>query len=160
MTGFREEPRGPERGKRKRGKGGRKQAERLGRRAEWAAALWLILKGYRILAHRARTPYGEIDLIAVRNRVVCFVEVKARADLATALSAPGPRQLRRIAAAASHWMGAHAFGRVARARDPGPGASRNNARGLGWRYDVIAIPRKGRWVHKRDAFRPGAEWEN
>ncbi len=145
----------------------RRLAERRGRMAEWAAALWLILKGYRILARRARTPYGEIDLIAVKNLVVCFVEVKSRADLVTALSAPGPRQLRRIASAAAHWMGKRAWGRKSSTRDPvacpvaSPvaGDEANRGKGFGWRYDLIAIPRKGAWVHKRDAFRPEAEWE-
>lgn len=137
----------------------RKRAELRGRMAEWAAALWLVAKGYRILARRARTPYGEIDLIAVKNRVVCFIEVKAHVDLATALTAPGPRQLRRIAAAASHWMGARPFGRKTGTRDPGSEGAGKHARGYGWRYDFIAIPRKGPWVHKRDAFRPEAEWE-
>ena len=35
---------------------------RRGRRAEWIAAFWLRLKGYRILARGYRCPAGEIDL--------------------------------------------------------------------------------------------------
>jgi putative endonuclease len=42
----------------------RQQAERRGRAAEWAAMLFLLCKGYRILGHRLRTPYGEVDLAA------------------------------------------------------------------------------------------------
>ena len=42
----------------------RQRAEQRGRTAELLAALWLMAKGYRILAHRARTPFGEVDLAA------------------------------------------------------------------------------------------------
>ena len=56
----------------------RRRAERRGRLAEWAAALCLRLRGYRILALRHRTPLGEIDLIARKGDLVVFVEVKAR----------------------------------------------------------------------------------
>jgi putative endonuclease len=38
----------------------------------------LRLKGYRILAHRVKTPMGEIDLIARRGGLTVFVEVKSR----------------------------------------------------------------------------------
>ena len=40
-----------------------------------------IAKGYRILARRFRTPYGEIDIVARRRNLLTFVEVKARATL-------------------------------------------------------------------------------
>jgi putative endonuclease len=78
----------------------RQRAERGGRRAEALAALWLQLKGWRILARRARTPVGEIDLIARRGRIVAFVEVKARATQAEADFALDDYRLRRVAAAA------------------------------------------------------------
>ncbi len=55
------------------------RAERGGRRAEALAALWLQLKGWTILARRARTAVGEVDLVARRGRTLAFVEVKARA---------------------------------------------------------------------------------
>ena len=57
----------------------RQRAESGGRRAETLAAWWLRLKGWRILATRARTPVGEVDLVARRGRTLAFVEVKARA---------------------------------------------------------------------------------
>ena len=62
----------------------RRRAYGLGRRAEWMAAWWLRLKGYRILARDFRVAVGEIDLIARRGRTLALVEVKARPDLATA----------------------------------------------------------------------------
>ena len=68
----------------------RQRAERGGRRAETIAAWWLRLKGWAILARRARTPVGEVDLI----------EVKARASEAEAALALDDYRLRRVAAAA------------------------------------------------------------
>ena len=52
---------------------------RRGRFSELVAAALLMAKGYRILAPPLRTPYGEIDSIAVRGRRLAFVEVKRRA---------------------------------------------------------------------------------
>ena len=78
----------------------RQRAERGGRRAEAIAALWLQLRGWRILARRARTPVGEVDLVAKRGRMVAFVEVKARATAADAEHALDDYRLRRVAAAA------------------------------------------------------------
>ncbi len=78
----------------------RRQAdERRGRRAEWVAAWFLRLKGYRILAQRVRTPAGEVDLVASRRGTLVFVEVKARATLDSGLSALHSSALRRVVAA-------------------------------------------------------------
>lgn len=78
----------------------RRRAERGGRRGERIAALWLQLKGWHILARRARTPLGEVDLIARRGRTIAFVEVKARASEREAGLALDEFRLRRVAAAA------------------------------------------------------------
>lgn len=78
----------------------RQRAERGGRRAETYAALFLQLKGWTILARRARTPVGEVDLVARRGRTVAFVEVKARATEADAAVSLDEFRLRRVAAAA------------------------------------------------------------
>jgi putative endonuclease len=78
----------------------RQRAERGGRRAEAFAALWLQLKGWTILARRARTPRGEVDLIARRGRILAFVEVKARATQLEAERSLDDYRLRRVAAAA------------------------------------------------------------
>ena len=56
-----------------------------GRRSEVVAAVWLMLKGYRILGFRLKTPLAEIDLLAIRRGTLAVVEVKRRADLVTAL---------------------------------------------------------------------------
>ncbi|HAJ20886.1 MAG TPA: hypothetical protein DCL95_12655, partial [Rhodospirillaceae bacterium] len=81
----------------------RQEAEAGGRRAEALAVLWLRLKGYQILDRRLKTPVGELDLIARRGKVICFVEVKARNTRDAALDALGTRQRRRIERAAAWW---------------------------------------------------------
>ena len=78
----------------------RQRAERGGRRAEIIASWWLRLHGWRILARRARTPLGEVDLVAKRGRIIAFVEVKARATAAEADLSLDHFRLRRVAAAA------------------------------------------------------------
>jgi putative endonuclease len=78
----------------------RQRAERSGRKAEALAALWLRLKGWHILARRARTPVGEVDLVARRGRILAFVEVKARASWNDAELSLDHYRLRRVAAAA------------------------------------------------------------
>jgi putative endonuclease len=82
-------------------------AFRTGLSAEGRAAAYLMVKGYRILAKRFRTPYGEIDIVARRRNLVAFVEVKARASLDEAAYAVTPRQRRRIIDAAQAWLMAH-----------------------------------------------------
>jgi putative endonuclease len=78
----------------------RQRAERGGRRAERLAALWLQLKGWKILGRRVRIPAGEVDLIARRGKTVAFVEVKARATVEEAGFSLDEWRLRRVAAAA------------------------------------------------------------
>jgi putative endonuclease len=82
-------------------------AFRTGLSAESRAAAYLIAKGYRILAKRFRTPYGEIDLVARRRNLIAFVEVKARARLDDAAWAVTPRQQQRIINAAQAWLMTH-----------------------------------------------------
>ena len=80
------------------------QRYRRGRVSEWVAAAALLARGYRILGRRVRTPYGEIDLIAVRGRRLAFVEVKRRPTRLEGEAAITPRQAARIARAAEFWV--------------------------------------------------------
>ena len=82
-------------------------AFRTGLSAESKAAAYLMAKGYRVLAKRFRTPYGEIDLVARKRNLIAFIEVKARASLDEAAYAVTPRQQRRIIDAAQAWLMAH-----------------------------------------------------
>lgn len=51
---------------------------KTGQIGEQAAAKFLKEKGYKIIDQNFRTRFGEIDLIAKKNQVLVFVEVKAR----------------------------------------------------------------------------------
>ena len=116
----------------------RQAAERRGRRAEFAALLLLIVKGYRILGRRVRTRLGEIDLIARSPRgVLCFVEVKSRDAFGDALDALAPRQQARITRAAEQFL-----------------AQRPRLRAAGVRFDTITVTRGRLPRHLRDAWRP------
>jgi putative endonuclease len=82
-------------------------AFRTGLSAETRAAAFLMAKGYRILARRFRTPYGEIDIVAKKRGLVAFIEVKARGKLDDAAYAVTPRQQQRIIDAANAWLMTH-----------------------------------------------------
>jgi putative endonuclease len=79
-------------------------AFRLGLSAESRAAVVLIAKGYRIVARRWKTPFGEIDIVARRRRALVFVEVKARERADDAAEAVTERNKRRVIAAAELWL--------------------------------------------------------
>lgn len=120
----------------------RRSRETGGRRAEYAAAAALMLRGYRILGRRCRTRYGEIDLVAVRGRRIAFVEVKQRRTLVEAADALMPSQIERIQRAAEAWLDRH---RRYRDHDIGLDA-------------ILVVP--WRWpVHQRDVLQDGAmDW--
>ncbi|WP_445680329.1 YraN family protein [Radicibacter daui] len=115
----------------------RQQAERVGRRAEQMAAWWLRLKGYRLVASRIRTPFGEMDLVARRGAIVIIVEVKYRRRHETGLEAILPFQQQRIARAALWWLSR-------RGLDPT----------LALRFDVVTIVPWRLPRHLADAWRP------
>jgi putative endonuclease len=112
----------------------RQQAEAKGRRAELIAAIWLMLKGYRILARRVKTKMGEIDLIARKGKILAFIEVKARSGFNESLS---PQSAGRIARAAALWT-----------------SSRPWARSLFMRFDIVAIVPGHAPRHYANAFQP------
>ncbi|MEO9463040.1 MAG: YraN family protein [Marinomonas sp.] len=77
----------------------KQRAEQQGRDAEQVAAHFLKGQGYEILAERVRNAAGEVDLIARKDSLIAFIEVKWRkraADLDTAID---ERRLARVAAA-------------------------------------------------------------
>jgi putative endonuclease len=93
------------------GAGNRVSERRLrlwrGRWGELVAGALLLAKGYRILARRHVTPYGEVDIIAARRDRVAFVEVKRRTTTAEAQAALTPAQGARIARDADYWLANH-----------------------------------------------------
>nr|WP_070961389.1 YraN family protein [Hyphomonas sp. Mor2] len=115
----------------------RRQAERRGRWAEIYAAIWLQVRGYRILARRVKLPVGEVDLIAQRGSVLAFIEVKQRASLLQAQTAVPTSAWIRISRAAEIW------------------ANRDARRAeLDWRYDLVAITPWALPKHYKDFWRP------
>ena len=114
-----------------------RRAERRGHASESLAAIWLRLKGYRILARRLKTRAGEIDLVAAAPfGPICFIEVKARATVASAAGSVAPAQQTRIARAASLYL-----------------ASRPHLSRRGARFDIVAIGARAWPVHHRDVWR-------
>lgn len=111
----------------------------LGSWGEQAAAEYLTGRGYTVLERNVRTPYGEIDLIAVQDRppqttlpedpgndqVIVFVEVKTRTSTTFGLPEEAITRQKRahLLSAVQAYMQTHAQ------------LSRN------WRVDVIAIQR-------------------
>lgn len=74
----------------------------LGRRAEDAAAVWLMACGWIIVARRWRCPEGELDLVAVDpDGVLVAVEVKLRRTTRSGdpLESIDRQRLRRLRAA-------------------------------------------------------------
>jgi len=55
-----------------------KDLQRIGRWGESVAAEYLEKQGYTVVRQNARTPYGEIDILAEREGFTIFVEVKTR----------------------------------------------------------------------------------
>ncbi|MEM9552960.1 MAG: YraN family protein [Acidobacteriota bacterium] len=109
-----------------------------GRLGEDEAERWLTARGYRVLARNVTSHAGEIDLVAEEGEVLCFVEIKARANASfgSALEAVTPSKQRRIARAAALYL----------ARNPTDRPCR---------FDVVAMDRvEGRWhiTLVRDAF--------
>lgn len=51
---------------------------KLGQDGEKAVERFLLSQGYTVLAKNFGVKSGELDLVAARNEVVCFVEVKTR----------------------------------------------------------------------------------
>jgi putative endonuclease len=100
----------------------------LGKRGEQIAARHLKRRGYIILARNYRAAGAEIDLIALEDSRLVFVEVKTRkgADFGIPQEAVDDHkqdQVRRAANAYAGWRG---------------------ARGVATRFDVIAITGAGR----------------
>ncbi|MDB5429359.1 MAG: hypothetical protein JWP35_475 [Caulobacter sp.] len=109
-----------------------------GRRAEVAAALLLMAKGYRILGFRLASHLGEIDLLALKRGVLVVVEVKQRATIETAMEAVSHVQRERLRRAGA---------KIA--------ASRPALKHASIRLDLIALA-PGRWPrHIPDAWGGG-----
>ncbi|WP_343564465.1 YraN family protein [Kiloniella sp. b19] len=112
--------------------GTRQERWKRGLRAETLAALYLVLKGYRLLGKRYKTRVGEIDLVMQKGQVLVFVEVKARTTHEEALQSIGTGQQQRIMRAAQ------AFAAEKALLSAGKEA-------LAQRYDVVTFSDRGWW---------------
>lgn len=99
------------------------QAKHMGNWGEALAAEYLRKQGYRLLATNYHCRAGELDLIATKDSILAFVEVKTRQDnqLGAGRAAVDTRKQQRIIVAALHYL------------------SRYPALGLQPRFDVVEI---------------------
>jgi putative endonuclease len=56
------------------------EKQKVGKWGEELASVFLINKCYKIIARNVRTPYGEIDILAIFNNNLVFIEVKTRTN--------------------------------------------------------------------------------
>jgi putative endonuclease len=96
-----------------------------GRKAERAATAYLDMRGYKILEQNFRRPHTEIDIVATKDEVIYFVEVKYRKDYGQgggleAITASKLRKMRRGAetwVSESKWHGEYSLAAVEIAGD-------------------------------------------
>jgi putative endonuclease len=114
--------------------------QELGAAGERVAERWLRARGWCILARRFRSGHRDVDLIARRERVVAFVEVKTRRglDFGDPTEAVGWRKRRELTRSAQVW--------IDRCGEPG----------AVYRFDVVAVLVEARTAvrvrHVEDAF--------
>ncbi|MFD0916939.1 YraN family protein [Pseudahrensia aquimaris] len=103
--------------------------------AEDQAARFLSSHGWEILETRYKTKAGEVDLIALKDSLVIFVEVKARANTVSALESVSAKSKARIKAAGQGWL-----------------LQQEDHARLSWRCDLIAIVPNEPPVHIEGAW--------
>ncbi len=77
-----------------------------GHDAEKSAAEYLVSQGYEILDINWKTRYCEIDIVAKKDGIVYFVEVKSRknTDFGSGLEYITPKKLKQMTFAAEMWV--------------------------------------------------------
>lgn len=92
----------------------KERGPRRGQEWELAVRAYLEKQGWQVLEANYRSPYGEIDLIAIepgpQGETVVFVEVRARRHFGhgTPLESVDAPKRARILATAAHWLAQHA----------------------------------------------------
>ena len=112
--------------------------QKTGDRGERRAALWLFLRGYRILERDYRVGHRDIDVIAKKGGLLVFVEVKTRTDTNTAAPqlAVGSEKRKNLVSAAKYYIATH------------------DTEGMTYRFDVAEVAVNGRIRYIENAF-PG-----
>jgi putative endonuclease len=123
-------------------------AQTLGERGEAAAAKYLKQRGYVIVARSDRGRLGELDLVAVQDRTVVFVEVKTRRshDAGHPADAVGQDKQRRLTRLAVTFLKRHALLE---------NAARFDVVAVTWPDDAAAP----RIEHFPNAFEPAGRWQ-
>jgi putative endonuclease len=119
----------------------------IGQFGEDLAARFLVQNGFRLVLSNFKVPIGrnsrgvevsgEIDLIALENEILCFIEVKTRSsdDYSSPLSAVNLRKQRQIIRTARVYRKIF------------------NLRAVKFRYDVVGIVLQGKEFPKIELFR-------
>ncbi len=76
-----------------------------GKKAEDASCAYLKKNGYKILERNKRLGRGELDIVALDDDVLVFVEVKAHQQRDASLWAMHPDKCERFVSAANVWLG-------------------------------------------------------
>jgi putative endonuclease len=88
-----------------------KHNQKVGKWGEDAVAAYLAERGYEILTRNARTPYGEIDIVAKQADIYVFIEVKTRTSNKMGLpeESVSPRKQAHMLACADHYAAENAI---------------------------------------------------
>ncbi len=113
-----------------------------GTRIERRAVLYLMLRGYKIVSTNYYTPYGEIDIIALKGKTLVFAEVRSKTERSAELygtpaESVGYRKQQNILKSARHF--------ISDCRMPPQE----------YRFDVIEVIKRGTKIkvnHIKDAF--------
>lgn len=111
----------------------------LGKWGEEIAREYLIVNGYTLVATDDRNGHFEIDIIALKNDRIIFVEVKTRSEGSSdPLDAITPKKIRRLCIAANTYVKQYNYKHDVQ-------------------FDIITVVRNGnshKLEHYPDAFRP------
>jgi putative endonuclease len=106
--------------------------------AEYYAAAFLMIKGYRVLKMRYKTKVGEIDIVAHRGKMMVFAEVKFRKDIQTGMESISTQSRTRIRRAAEYYMMEN--------------MNESNTINYSMRMDAVIINHSLRICHIKNAF--------
>ena len=81
-----------------------KKTYQFGYFAEKYSMIFLWIKGYKILKHRYKSSFGEIDIIAKKKNFIIFIEVKARYKKINIENVLNPHQIQRIKKSAEDFI--------------------------------------------------------